>query len=152
MIVINTTSLHHLKITANYNSNFKEPTWHLISYIHSDSFKIFLYDRQETLNIFNNRKNILEQRWWGTGTGYPEKLWMPQPWRCSRPGWMALLHHNELFLPCFPLPPPAHNHFVCKATVTLIFTISSPLHANLFKSIAAQCSEVHLFLQKRLTS
>lgn len=21
-------------------------------------------------------------RWW-----YPEKLWMPYPWRCSRPGW-----------------------------------------------------------------
>jgi len=25
----------------------------------------------------------------GAGTGCPEKLWMPHPWRCSRPGWMG---------------------------------------------------------------
>lgn len=23
-------------------------------------------------------------------TGHPEKLWMPQPWNCSRPGWIRL--------------------------------------------------------------
>ena len=28
--------------------------------------------------------------WWGTGTGCPEKLWLPPPWQCSRPGWMEL--------------------------------------------------------------
>ena len=22
------------------------------------------------------------------GAGHPERLWMPCPWRCSRPGWM----------------------------------------------------------------
>jgi len=27
--------------------------------------------------------------WWGAGTGCPERLWMPRPWRCSRPGWMG---------------------------------------------------------------
>jgi len=27
--------------------------------------------------------------WWGAATGYPERLWMPRPWRCSRPGWMG---------------------------------------------------------------
>lgn len=24
---------------------------------------------------------------WGPGTGFPEMLWMPHPWSCSRPGW-----------------------------------------------------------------
>ena len=28
--------------------------------------------------------------WWNTGTGCPEKLWLPPPWNCSRPGWMEL--------------------------------------------------------------
>jgi len=28
--------------------------------------------------------------WWNTGTGCPEKLWLPAPWQCSRPGWMGL--------------------------------------------------------------
>ena len=27
--------------------------------------------------------------WWGPGPGCPEKLWVPNPWRCSRPGWMG---------------------------------------------------------------
>ena len=25
----------------------------------------------------------------GIGTGCKEKLWMPHPWKCSRPGWMG---------------------------------------------------------------
>ena len=36
------------------------------------------------------RKNSLPWGWWGTGTGCPEKLWMPPHWQCSRPGWMGL--------------------------------------------------------------
>jgi len=28
--------------------------------------------------------------WWNTGTGCPEKLWMPPPWKWWRPGWMEL--------------------------------------------------------------
>ena len=31
----------------------------------------------------------LLREWWGAGTGCPERLWMPCPWRCSRPGWMG---------------------------------------------------------------
>jgi len=27
--------------------------------------------------------------WWGVGTGCPERLWMPCPWRWSMPGWMG---------------------------------------------------------------
>jgi len=27
--------------------------------------------------------------WWGVGTGCSERLWMPHPRRCSRPGWMV---------------------------------------------------------------
>ena len=26
---------------------------------------------------------------WGTGTGCPEKLWVPRPWKCSRPVWVG---------------------------------------------------------------
>jgi len=35
-------------------------------------------------------RHFLRWEWWGTGTGCPEKLWMPPPWKCSRPGWMGL--------------------------------------------------------------
>ena len=28
--------------------------------------------------------------WWRTGIGCPRRLWMPHPWRHSRPGWMWL--------------------------------------------------------------
>ena len=28
--------------------------------------------------------------WWSTGTGCLRRLWMPHPWRHSRPGWMWL--------------------------------------------------------------
>ena len=28
--------------------------------------------------------------WWGTGTGCPQKWWMPHPRRHSRSGWMGL--------------------------------------------------------------
>ena len=28
--------------------------------------------------------------WWDTGTGCPVKLWMPPPWKHSRPGWVGL--------------------------------------------------------------
>jgi len=28
--------------------------------------------------------------WWGTARGYPEKLWLHPPWKCSRPGWTGL--------------------------------------------------------------
>ena len=31
----------------------------------------------------------LQGEWWGAGTGCPERLWMPCPWRCSRPSWMG---------------------------------------------------------------
>jgi len=36
------------------------------------------------------RKKFFTTRVWDTGTGYPEKLWLPPPWKCSRPGCMGL--------------------------------------------------------------
>ena len=30
------------------------------------------------------------REWWSTGTGCPEKMWMPCPWGRLRPIWMAL--------------------------------------------------------------
>ena len=34
-------------------------------------------------------RNSLPRGWWGAGTGCAEKLWIPHPRRCSRPGWMG---------------------------------------------------------------
>ena len=34
-------------------------------------------------------ENSLLRGWWGSGTGCPEKLWMPHPLRCWRPCWMG---------------------------------------------------------------
>jgi len=36
------------------------------------------------------RKKFFTMRVVSTGTGCPEKLWLPPPWQCSRPGWMEL--------------------------------------------------------------
>ena len=35
-------------------------------------------------------RNSAPWGWWGPGPGCPEKLWLPPPWQCSRPGWMEL--------------------------------------------------------------
>jgi len=35
-------------------------------------------------------RNSLLWGWWGPATGCPEKLWLPPPWQCSRPGWSGL--------------------------------------------------------------
>lgn len=46
--------------------------------------------RQRTvLDDILGRNSSLRGRW-GTGMHYTEKLWMPHPWKCSRPGWMGL--------------------------------------------------------------
>jgi len=37
------------------------------------------------LVTFNKLKMLLEL----AGIGYPERVWMPRPCRCSRPGWMG---------------------------------------------------------------
>jgi len=41
-------------------------------------------------NTYPGMYSSSPRRWWNTGTGCPEKLWMPPPWKCSRPGWMEL--------------------------------------------------------------
>lgn len=33
-------------------------------------------------------RSSLLRGWWGTSC--PDKLWMPHPWQCLRPGWMGL--------------------------------------------------------------
>ena len=35
-------------------------------------------------------RNSLWWRWWETGTGCPQKLWVPHHWHFSRPGWTRL--------------------------------------------------------------
>ena len=53
-----------------------------------NSFKLkedrFRLDIRKTFFFF------LQWGGWGTGTGCPERLWLPLPWQCSRPGWMGL--------------------------------------------------------------
>jgi len=44
--------------------------------------------RREDLGWISGGSSLLWE-WWGAGTGCPERLWMPHPWRCSRPGWMG---------------------------------------------------------------
>jgi len=49
--------------------------------------------------------------WWDTVTGCPRRLWMPHPWRHSRPGWMEpraacgrTLELSDLWGPSQPKP------------------------------------------------
>lgn len=35
-------------------------------------------------------ENYLPWGWWGIGIGCPQRLGMPQPWKCTIPGWMEL--------------------------------------------------------------
>lgn len=49
-------------------------------------------------------KNSLLGDWWGTETvqACPKKLWIPYPWKCTRPGWKR--HWETLFSErCFGL-------------------------------------------------
>jgi len=36
------------------------------------------------------RKKLFNMRMVRHWNGLPEKLWMPPPWKCSRPGWTGL--------------------------------------------------------------
>ena len=36
------------------------------------------------------RGSFSPRGWWHTGTSCPRRLWVPHPWRHSRPGWMWL--------------------------------------------------------------
>jgi len=36
------------------------------------------------------RKKLFTLRMLRHRRGCPEKLWLPHPWKCSRPGWMGL--------------------------------------------------------------
>jgi len=37
------------------------------------------------------RGSVSLRGWWGTGTGCLERLWMPHPWKCSRPAVDSLI-------------------------------------------------------------
>ena len=58
--------------------------WKLGSFVK----KMVLTWRKEDLGWISEGSSLL-WGWWSAGTGCPEKLWMPHPWRCSRPGWMG---------------------------------------------------------------
>jgi len=48
--------------------------------------------RRSTPSLSQNTVHITLPTWgwWETGTGCPVRLWMPPPWKHSRPGWMGL--------------------------------------------------------------
>ena len=37
-----------------------------------------------------DKRNSILWRWWGPGTGCPQEMRIPPPWKCSRSGWMGL--------------------------------------------------------------
>lgn len=39
---------------------------------------------------WTQRRNVLDWRWWGAGTGCPKKLWLCHPWKRPRSGWTQL--------------------------------------------------------------
>ena len=45
---------------------------------------------QQCQEVFRRKFFTLFRWWWSTGTGYLRRLWMPHPWRHSRPSWMWL--------------------------------------------------------------
>uniref|UniRef100_A0A8C3ER57 NAD(P)(+)--arginine ADP-ribosyltransferase n=1 Tax=Corvus moneduloides TaxID=1196302 RepID=A0A8C3ER57_CORMO len=54
--------------------------------------------------------------WGGPGTGCPEKLWLPRPWKCSRSGWTGLgpvegvpAHGTEQNKMSCKVPPTHHR-------------------------------------------
>jgi len=55
--------------------------------ISEDGFKL-----KEGRFRLDMRKKILQLGLWGTGTGCPERWWMPHPWRHLRSGWRGFEH------------------------------------------------------------
>jgi len=83
------TSMQYLK------GAYKQDGDWLFTWLDSDRTRgngLQLKDGRFRLNI---RKTFLLLRAW-TGTSCPEKLWMPHPWRCSRPGQMGLFWQHDL--------------------------------------------------------
>jgi len=67
---------------------YKKDGERLLTRVCSDRATVFKLKGSFRLGI---RKKFLMMRVVRhSGTGHPEKLWMPRPWRCSRPGWMGL--------------------------------------------------------------
>lgn len=44
----------------------------------------------KNISLFTgSKRNIFTERVVSAETGCPERLWIPHPWRCLRPGWMG---------------------------------------------------------------
>ena len=113
------SSAQHTQKQTNNNNNKKEPktpqnhtVWKERSPVHPpdqtittepwagspgrDNNQTGLWNLQawRLYNVFGDllpkRGSFSHRGWWRTGTGCPRRLWMPQPWRHSRPGWMWL--------------------------------------------------------------
>ena len=76
--------------------------------------------------------SFLQREWRGAGTGFPERLWMPHPWKCSRPGWMRLwAARSGSWWPC--LWQGGWN-------LTILGVSSNPSHSNFV--MQASCSQL----------
>jgi len=58
--------------------------------LNTESRQLPALDNINLQKFFLSSEELQKPRWCGTGAGCPEKLWMPPPWKCSRPGWMGL--------------------------------------------------------------
>ena len=57
--------------------------------LHSGSLTWILTWVGQTLLVQSaSGRNFWQWGWLGPGTGCPEKLWMPHPWRHTKPSWM----------------------------------------------------------------
>ena len=115
-------------------------------------------------HLIRCRGEVLYQEWWVAGTGCPERLWMPHPWRRSWPGWMgpwATLSSTRsgVWLPCLgqggwnlmilEVPSnPSHSMILREGEMTLFVPQNnwysghfySPINISLSLSAVQQCN------------
>ena len=86
------------------------------------------------------------REWWGAGTGCPERLWIPHPWRCSRPSWIGPL----TVCPCILIFNVVIGNLACSRKLELDDPRSTfqpkPFCNSMTLSKQVMCSGLQIFL------